>query len=110
MINIGKYIEIAINWLTEHFARFDVIMMGRRIIDAFKMADLDSVLCDDFGLGIVGLVQGRKRSRRVHGIGSIVNLRNGFLGGNDADFGLGTVFYHHRLDDRSSVRNLDRTQ
>ena len=26
MINIGKYIEIAINWLTEHFARFfDVI-------------------------------------------------------------------------------------
>ena len=48
----------------------------------FKMADLDSVLCDDFGLGIVGLVQGRKRSRRVHGIGSIVNLRNGFLGGN----------------------------
>lgn len=70
---------------------------------------LDSVLCDDFGLGIVGLVQGRKRSRRVHGIGSIVNLRNGFLGGNDADFGLGTVFYHYRLDDRSSVRNLDRT-
>ena len=62
------------------------------------------------GLGIVGLVQGRKRSRRVHGIGSIVNLRNGFLGGNDADFGLGTVFYHYRLDDRSSVRNLDRTQ
>ena len=29
MINIGKYIEIAINWLTEHFARsFDVIKMG----------------------------------------------------------------------------------
>lgn len=50
------------------------------------------------------MVQGRKRSRRVHGIGSIVNLRNGFLGGNDADFGLGTVFYHYRLDDRSSVR------
>ena len=24
-------------------------------------------------------------------------------------FGLGTVFYHYRLDDRSSVRNLDRT-
>ena len=29
MINIGKYIEIAINWLTEHFARFfDVINDG----------------------------------------------------------------------------------
>lgn len=25
-----------------------------------RWADLDSVLCDDFGLGIVGLVQGRK--------------------------------------------------
>ena len=29
MINIGKYIEIAINWLTEHFASFfDVINDG----------------------------------------------------------------------------------
>ena len=54
MINIGKYIEIAINWLTEHFARFfDVINDGvGGFIDAFQdWADLDSVLCDDFGLG-----------------------------------------------------------
>ena len=110
MINIGKYIEIAINWLTEHFARFfDVINDGvGGFIDTFQ----DGLTWIPFYvmiLGIVGLVQGRKRSRRVHGIGSIVNLRNGFLGGNDADFGLGTVFYHYRLDDRSSVRNLDRT-
>ena len=29
MINIGKYIEIAINWLTEHFASIlDVIKEG----------------------------------------------------------------------------------
>lgn len=100
MINIGKYIEIAINWLTEHFARFfDVINDGvGGFIDTFQ----DGLTWIPFyvmifGLGIVGLVQGRKRSRRVHGIGSIVNLRNGFLGGNDADFGLGTVFYHYRL-------------
>ena len=108
MINIGKYIEIAINWLTEHFARFfDVINDGvGGFIDAFQ----DGLTWIPFYVMILGLVQGRKRSRRVHGIGSIVNLRNGFLGGNDADFGLGTVFYHHRLDDRSSVRNLDRTQ
>lgn len=39
MINIGKYIEIAINWLTEHFARFfDVIMMGSEDLSMlFKM-------------------------------------------------------------------------
>ena len=38
MINIGKYIEIAINWLTEHFARFfDVINDGvGGFIDAFQ--------------------------------------------------------------------------
>ena len=29
MINIGKYIEIAINWLTEHFARFFDVKIGR---------------------------------------------------------------------------------
>lgn len=32
MINIGKYIEIAINWLTEHFARFfDVILNSAKL-------------------------------------------------------------------------------
>ena len=98
MINIGKYIEIAINWLTEHFARFfDVINDG---VGGF---------IDTFQDGLTWIPFYVMRSRRVHGIGSIVNLRNGFLGGNDADFGLGTVFYHYRLDDRSSVRNLDRT-
>ena len=29
MINIGQYIETAINWLTEHFASFfDALSMG----------------------------------------------------------------------------------
>ena len=29
MINIGQYIEMAINWLTEHFASFfDALSMG----------------------------------------------------------------------------------
>ena len=39
MINIGKYIEIAINWLTEHFARFfDVINDGSEDLSMlFKM-------------------------------------------------------------------------
>ena len=39
MINIGKYIEIAINWLTEHFRSFfDVIMMGSEDLSMlFKM-------------------------------------------------------------------------
>ena len=109
MINIGKYIEIAINWLTEHFARFfDVINDGvGGFIDAFQ----DGLTWIPFYVMILGLalLAWFKAGKGV-GIGSIVNLRNGFLGGNDADFGLGTVFYHHRLDDRSSVRNLDRTQ
>ena len=75
-----------------------------------RWADLDSVYVMILGLAVVGLVQGRKRSSACSRHWVYVNLRNGFLGGNDADFGLGTVFYHYRLDDRSSVRNLDRTQ
>ena len=87
MINIGKYIEIAINWLTEHFARFfDVINDGvGGFIDAFQ----DGLTWIPFYVMILGLA---------------------LLAWFNADFGLGTVFYHHRLDDRSSVRNLDRTQ
>lgn len=38
MINIGKYIEMAINWLTEHFASFfDALSMGiGGFIDSFQ--------------------------------------------------------------------------
>ncbi len=38
MINIGKYIETAINWLTEHFASFfDALSMGiGGFIDGFQ--------------------------------------------------------------------------
>ena len=38
MINIGQYIETAINWLTEHFASFfDALSMGiGGFIDGFQ--------------------------------------------------------------------------
>ena len=38
MINIGQYIETAINWLTEHFAFFfDALSMGiGGFIDGFQ--------------------------------------------------------------------------
>ena len=38
MINIGQYIEMAINWLTEHFASFfDALSMGiGGFIDGFQ--------------------------------------------------------------------------
>ena len=53
MINIGKYIEIAINWLTEHFARFfDVINDGvGGFIDAFQ----DGLTWIPFYVMILGL-------------------------------------------------------
>ena len=53
MINIGKYIEIAINWLTEHFARFfDVINDGvGGFIDTFQ----DGLTWIPFYVMILGL-------------------------------------------------------
>ena len=110
MINIGKYIEIAINWLTEHFARFfDVINDGvGGFIDAFQ----DGLTWIPFYVMILGLalLAWFKAGKGVGVFTALGLLLIYGMGGNDADFGLGTVFYHHRLDDRSSVRNLDRTQ
>ena len=41
MINIGQYIETAINWLTEHFASFfDALSMGiGGFIDGFQRSE-----------------------------------------------------------------------
>ena len=50
MINIGKYIETAINWLTENFAPlFDAINVG---IGGF----IDTFLCNNSIAGHPGLV------------------------------------------------------
>ena len=45
MINIGQYIEMAINWLTEHFASFfDALSMG---IGGFMRMD-SSMCCSEY--------------------------------------------------------------
>ena len=46
MINIGKYIEMAINWLTENFTLFfDAINVGiGGFIDGFQNVLMDSFL------------------------------------------------------------------
>lgn len=59
MINIGKYIETAINWLTENFAPlFDAINVGiGGFIDGFqKHIDVDTFLCNNSIAGHPGLV------------------------------------------------------
>lgn len=59
MINIGKYIETAINWLTENFAPlFDAINVGiGGFIDGVpKHIDVDTFLCNNSIAGHPGLV------------------------------------------------------
>ena len=83
MINIGKYIETAINWLTENFAP----------------------LFDAINVGIVG-----KRSQHFYHFRIIADLGNGILERNHADFSIGAFVYHHRSYHGTSLGNMERKQ
>lgn len=58
MINIGQYIETAINWLTEHFASFfDALSMGiGGFIDGFSTYCLEYLLYHNCSAGCARLV------------------------------------------------------
>ena len=47
MINIGQYIETAINWLTNHFATFfDTLSIGNSLLALnYKFIPIKQVMC-----------------------------------------------------------------
>ena len=105
MINIGQYIETAINWLTEHFASFfDALSMGiGGFIDGFQ-----HVL---FGIPFyITIAVLAALAWFKSGNGFIAYLRHGLLGRNDADIGIGTFFHLSGIAFRRSVGNLDCQQ
>lgn len=92
MINIGKYIEMLINWLTEHFAPFFDAMDSRhrRIYQWVSAPALpDPVLHHNSPAGGAGLVESRTRHGYFHLTRAGADLRDGILGRDDADFGAG---------------------
>ena len=97
MINIGQYIEMAINWLTEHFASFfDALSMG---IGYYNRS-----------IGCACLVQVGQRNGPLYSFGLIINLWYGLLGRNDADTGISAFFHLSGIAFRGAVGDLDCQQ
>ena len=112
MINIGKYIEMAINWLTENFAGlFDVI---NHIVGGYRRlpgnTDVGPVLPDDCGNSSFGLVESRKGNCCPDLARFTFDLGDGVLGTDHADCGACLVVDDHRLVVRCPAGNLDRAK
>ena len=110
MINIGKYIEMAINWLTENFAGlFDVI---NHIVGGFIDGFQGILMWVPFYLMIVGIVA---LAWWKAGKGTVVLTLLGLLltvgfATDHADCGACLVVDDHRLAVRCPAGNLDRAK
>jgi len=104
MINIGKYIEIAINWMTEHWAHFfDVV---NNIIGGFIDAFQNGLLWIPFYIMIAALTVLAWNSRSDTA-GFVPYLWNGLLGTDYADRRIGPVLYRDCPDPRRTAGNMD---
>ena len=113
MINIGQYIETAINWLTEHFASFfDALSMGiGGFIDGFQHVLFGIPFYITIAvLAALAWFKSGKGTAVFTPLGFIAYLRHGLLGRNDADIGIGTFFHLSGIAFRRSVGNLDCQQ
>ena len=100
MINIGKYIEMAINWLTENFAGlFDVI---NHIVGGFIDGFQGILMWVPFYL--------MKGNRCPDLARFTFDFGDGVLGTDHADCGACLVVDDHRLAVRCPARNLDRAK
>ena len=113
MINIGKYIETAINWLTENFAPlFDAINVGiGGFIDGFQNILMWIPFYVTIALlAILAWYKIGKRSQHFYHFRIIADLGNGILERNHADFSIGAFVYHHRSYHGTSLGNMERKQ
>ena len=113
MINIGKYIETAINWLTENFAPlFDAINVGiGGFIDGFQ----NILMWIPFyvTIALLAILAWYKSGKGVSIftiLGLLLDLGNGILERNHADFSIGAFVYHHRSYHGTSIGNMERKQ
>lgn len=113
MINIGKYIEMAINWLTENFAGlFDVI---NHIVGGFIDGFQGILMWVPFYLMIAGIAalawwKAGKGTAVLTLLGLLLIWGMGVLGTDHADCGACLVVDDHRLVVRCPAGNLDRAK
>ena len=113
MINIGKYIETAINWLTENFAPlFDAINVGiGGFIDGFQNILMWIPFYVTIALlAILAWYKSGKGVSSFYHFRIIADLGNGILERNHADFSIGAFVYHHRSYHGTSLGNMERKQ
>ena len=112
MINIGEYIEMAVEWLTEHGASFfDLLSLGVESV-------IDGILCVLLGIpfyitiAILTFLALYKSAgdRDLHPPGTVARLRDGILGGDHADPGPGTLLHRHGADAGNPPGDLDGGQ
>ena len=111
MINIGQYIETAINWLTNHFATFfDTLSIGiGGFIDSFQHV-LYGIPFYITIIALTVLAWIKSGNSRIYHFGTIAYLRNGLLGRNHADIGSRIVIHLSRTAAGRAIRHLDCQQ
>ena len=110
MINIGEYIEMAVEWLTEHGASFfDLLSLGVEGV-------IDGILCVLLGipfyitiaiLTFLALYKSGRGTGDLHPPGAVAHLRDGILGGDHADPGPGTLLHRHGAAAGNPLGDLD---
>ena len=113
MINIGEYIEMAVEWLTEHGASFfDLLSLGVESV-------IDGILCVLLGIPFYITIAiltflALYKSGRGTGIFTLLGLSlvygMGILGGDHADPGPGTLLHRHGADAGNPPGDLDGGQ
>ena len=113
MINIGQYIETAINWLTNHFATFfDTLSIGiGGFIDSFQHVLYGiPFYITIIALTVLAWIKSGKGTAVFTNFGPIAYLRNGLLGRNHADIGSRIVIHLSRTAAGRTIRHLDCQQ
>ena len=112
MINIGKYIEMAINWLTDHFASFfDALSIGiGGFIDGFQHVLFGiPFYITILALAILAWFKAGK-GVAVFTLSGLLLVYGMGLGRDDADTCLGAFFYLSGFVVGSTDGNLDGKQ
>lgn len=113
MIEIGKYIESTVEWLTEHGAAFfDLLGLAvEGIIDWILHVLLGMPFYIPIAiLSFMAWYKSGRGTRPVYPLGSVTRLRDGTLGGDHADPGSGTFLHRHGAAAGNPSGDLDGGQ
>ena len=113
MINIGQYIETAINWLTNHFATFfDTLSIGiGGFIDSFQHVLYGiPFYITIIALTVLAWIKSGKGTAVFTILGLLLIYGMGFLGRNHADISPRIVIHLSCTAAGRAIRHLDCQQ